>query len=246
VVKGSVSSAEKQAPLLERGILPYQVTITDTEINSNDLPGFLTSEILVINFPPSRRPDILTYHPAQISQLIQAIKQSPVKHVLFVSSTSVYPDTNKEVFENETAPPTKDSGRALLLAEDLLLSQTAFTTTIIRFGGLIGYDRMPGRFLAGKKNVENGDAPINVIHQDDCIGLISALVAQQIWGDVFNAVADEHPTRHDFYTLAAAKAGLEIPTFATGKTTAYKIVNSDKIRQRLHYPFKYPNPLTLL
>lgn len=245
-VKGSVTSEEKLGALEEKGILPYRVTISDQEISSNDLPGFLDSEILIINFPPSRRPDILTYHPAQIALLIQAIHDSPVKHVIFISSTSVYPDLNKEITENETATPSKGSGKALLLAENLLLSQTHFTTTILRLGGLIGYDRMPARFLAGKKDVENGDAPINVIHQDDCLGLISALVEQDVWEDVFHAAADEHPLRRVYYTLAAEKAGLEVPTFAEGKPVCYKIINSAKIKDRLRYTFKHPNPLALL
>lgn len=245
-VKGSVTSEEKLETLFDKGILPYQLTISDKEINCSDLQGFLESEILVINFPPSRRPDITTYHPAQIALLIQAIEASPVKHVLFISSTSVYPDLNREITEQDIVPATKGSGQALLLAENLLLSQTRFTTTILRLGGLIGYDRMPARFLAGKKDVENGDAPINVIHQDDCIGLISALIEQEVWEDIFHAAADEHPTRRVYYTLAAEKAGLEVPTFAEGKPLCFKIINSDKIKRRLHYTFKHPNPLALL
>ncbi|WP_258929292.1 hypothetical protein [Flavobacterium davisii] len=47
--------------------------------------------------------------------------------------------------------PQKDSGKALLIVEKMLLNQIQFKTTIIRFSGLIGYDRMPWRFLAGKK-----------------------------------------------------------------------------------------------
>ncbi|WP_343669360.1 SDR family oxidoreductase [Chitinophaga sp.] len=245
-VKGSVTSEEKLETLSDKGVLPYQLKITDQAIDCNDLGGFLDSDILVINFPPGRRPDIDTYHPAQIALLIQAIEVSPVRHVLFISSTSVYPDLNREITEKDIVAPTKGSGKALLLAENLLLSQTKFTTTILRLGGLIGYDRMPARFLAGKKDVENGDAPINVIHQDDCIGLISALIEQEVWEGIFHAAADEHPTRKVYYTLAAEKAGLEVPTFAEGKPLSFKIINSDKIRSRLHYSFKYPNPLALL
>jgi len=245
-VKGSVTSEEKLAALFERGILPYQVTITDQAINCDDIEGFLDSDILIINFPPSRRPDITSYHPAQIALLIQAMETSKVQHVLFISSTSVYPDLNREITEKDIVTPSKGSGQALLQAENLLLSQTKFTTTILRLGGLIGYDRMPARFLAGKKDVENGDAPINVIHQDDCIGLISALVEQEVWEDIFHAAADEHPTRKVYYTLAAEKAGLEVPTFAEGKPLCFKIINSDKIKHRLRYTFKHPNPLALL
>jgi nucleoside-diphosphate-sugar epimerase len=245
-VKGSATKPEKLDLLAQKGITPYQVMISDTEITSNDISGFLESEVLVINFPPSRREDVVLYHQAQVSLLLEQVKKSPVRQVLFISSTSVYPDVNGEVYEHEVAPPSKESGKALLAVEKMLRSSVGFMTTIVRFSGLIGYDRMPGRFLAGKKNVENGDAPINVIHQDDCVALLTEIIRQQAWGEIFNASADLHPTRREFYTQAAAKAGLEVPTFAATSDPHFKIINADKIRQRLNYSFKYPDPVRLL
>ncbi|QHS58522.1 SDR family oxidoreductase [Chitinophaga agri] len=246
LVKGSVTTDDKMNELAEQQIKPYKVMITDAGIDSNDMTGFLQSQILIINFPPSRREDVVLYHQAQMAHLIKEVEHSPVKHVLFISSTSVYPDVNGEVYEHEVAMPTKGSGKALLTVEKMLRTNVRFMTTVIRFAGLIGYDRMPGRFLAGKKNVENGDAPINVIHQDDCIALIREIIRQQAWGDVFNACADEHPTRREYYTQAAAVAGLELPTFAVTADPHFKIVNADKIKQRLDYSFRYPDPLSLL
>lgn len=245
-VKGSVTQPEKLELLAQKGITPYQVEITDTSITSNDLSGFLESEVLIINIPPSRREDVVLYHQAQMTLLLEQVLKSPVKKVLFISSTSVYPDLNQEVTELENIQPTKESGKALLAVEKLLRSNKHLMTTIIRFAGLVGYDRMPGKFLAGKKNVENGTAPINVIHQDDCIALITGIIRQQAWGEIFNACADLHPTRKEFYTLAAAKAGLELPTFANTADPRFKIINSEKIKQRLDYSFKYPDPLGLL
>jgi len=243
-VKGSVTSSHKLDILEEKGIMPFLIRITDTEITGEQLSGFFASEILVINFPPSRREDILTYHSAQISLLIEAVKKSSIKHVVFISSTSVYPDLNREVVETDDASvPSKGSGKALLSVEKLLREH--FSTTVIRFAGLIGYDRQPGRFLAGKKEVENGDAPINVIHQDDCIAIITAIIEQQVWDETFNACSDEHPQRKEFYTKAAEKIGLPLPEFKAG-THTFKIINSAKLKQRLNYSFKYPNPIDTL
>jgi nucleoside-diphosphate-sugar epimerase len=91
--------------------------------------------------------------------------------------------------------------------------------------------------------VENGNAPVNIIHRDDCIGLINEMVRQQAWGGIFNACSDIHPTRKAFYTLATQKVGLEAPTFADSTDCQFKIINSDKIKQRLQYTFKYPDPM---
>ncbi|WP_421497790.1 SDR family oxidoreductase [Flavobacterium columnare] len=246
LVKGSTTTLEKIPLLQEKGILPYLVSITDTHIEAKDIADFLDSDILIINFPPKRRADIITYHTKQFEKLIPEILKSKIQKILFISSTSVYPNTNKIVTEKETGTPEKESGKALLAVEKMLLDQIKFKTTIIRFSGLIGYDRMPGRFLAGKKEVENGEAPINVIHQDDCINIIETIINKEIWNDVFNASADLHPKRKEYYELAAEKIGLEKPTFAITQKIVYKIINSDKLKTKLGYQFKYPNPLDLL
>jgi nucleoside-diphosphate-sugar epimerase len=86
-----------------------------------------------------------------------------VKKVIFVSSTSVYgeiPLENVEVEKNsiteEILPNPDTESKQLLEVENK--SNTHFKTTIVRFGGLIGNDRHPIYFLAGRKNIENPDA----------------------------------------------------------------------------------------
>jgi nucleoside-diphosphate-sugar epimerase len=198
--------------------------------------------VLVVNFPPERRDDIADYHPAQIRSLIARIEHSFIKKVLFVGSTSVYPDLGREITEDELEPPTKPSGVALLEAERLFRSSARFETTIVRFGGLIGYDRMPGRFLAGKRGVTGGDAPVNLIHRDDCVAIIQKIIERSVWGETLNACADKHPLRKEYYTAQARKLGLEPPDFVVGGKGGFKIVKSDRLKKLLEYRFKYPDP----
>lgn len=245
-VKGSTTNLDTITELKDKGIIPYQIEISDTEIKADNMVGFLDSDILIINFPPKRRPDIVDFHTGQFRLLIQQIIKSAVKQVLFVSSSSVYRDTNEIVTETEKRIPEKESGKALLIVEKMLLNQKQFNTTIVRFSGLIGYNRMPGRFLAGKKEVQNGEAPINVIHRDDCIAILELIIKKEAWGEIYNASTDIHPKRSTYYELAAEKIGLEKPTFAPNENLRYKIINSDKLKSKLDYQFKYPNPLDLL
>ncbi len=67
-------------------------------------------------------------------------------------------------------------------------------TTIVRFGGVIGYNRNSGKFFSKGSPVHNPDSNVNFIHRDDCIEIISQLVEQEVWGEVFNCCADTHPT----------------------------------------------------
>jgi nucleoside-diphosphate-sugar epimerase len=245
LVKGSVTRPERLGLLHQKKIIPFEIRLTDTSIIGVQQEEFFNSDLLIVNFPPGRKPNVINYHTAQIQQLIKAVNKSSISQVLFISSSAVYPDLNKEVVETESVRPLKSSGKALLEVERLLRSQQKFTTSILRFAGLIGPDRHPGKFLAGKKNVPNGAAPVNIIHRDDCIALIAELIQQQAWGEIFNACADIHPSRKEFYTIAAEQLGLEIPSFSSD-AVEFKIINSDKIKKRLGYSFKYPDPLNSL
>jgi len=240
-VKGSTRTKKEIAVLESKGIEP-SLLVLDPDIRGENLDNFFKSDVLIINFPPERRDDIVTYHELQVTSLIDKIKLSSIEKVIFVSSTSVYSDLNREVSEEDTQETTKLSGRALLKVEGLLNSCDEFKTTVIRFAGLIGYDRRPGRFLAGKREVENGEAPVNLIHRDDCINIIHLIIEKSIWGETFNACADLHPKRKDYYINAADKLGLEPPAFIESENCSYKIVNSDKLKKSLKYSYKYPDP----
>lgn len=243
-VNGSVRTESKFSDLQSAGIHPYIIRL-EPEISGISLPDFFSAPILIIDFPPERRADIEVYLLLQIKSLVKIIRATNIEQVIFISSTSVYPDLNREVFEDENLAPEKGSGKALKLAEDFLLAQREFTTTVIRFGGLVGNDRKPGRFLAGRKDIPGALAPINLIHQDDCIELICKFIEQKAWGGIYNAAADEHPGKAIFYQTMATQQGFEPPEFSNGSSASYKIVNSDKIKNRLNYFFKYPDPMKM-
>lgn len=243
-VRGSTLHEEKLDELKRMGIRSYRIELSP-ELNTDFSAEFFQSEILIVNFPPKRRPDIETYHPKQVESLIKAINGSPIKKVLFVSSTSVYPNLNRVVTEKDTSPAEKGSGKALLQVEQMFRDCTQFETTILRLGGLIGYDRNPGRFLAGKKNLKDGNAPVNLIHLDDCIGIIHQIVEGNHWGETFNASCPDHPTRKEFYEEAARIGKFELPEFDQEKQN-YKIISSEKLIKKTGYKFKYKNPLDTL
>lgn len=244
-VKGSTISPEKLGVMEEKNIEPFLVNVKN-EVEGDRVQEFLDTDILVVNFPPERREDIVEYHQAQIRALVSEIRRSGVEKVIFVSSTSVYPKVNRVVFEDNGLAPTKSSGKALNKVEQMLMDCSDFETTVIRFGGLIGYDRMPGRFLAGNKEVTNGNAPVNLIHRDDCIGIIWTIIEQDVWGEVFNGCADRHPTRKEYYIREAERIGLKPPSFKEQSKIRYKIVSNQKLKQVLDYEFKYPDPANIL
>lgn len=247
-INGSTTSQNKLSTLENSGINPFIVILSEvegmfeSESVSESINSFLQeSEILIIDIPPKLRGDngnsLRKIFVEKIENLIPFIEKSTVKKVLFVSSTSVYGDENGTITEETLPNPETESGKQLLLAEAVLQKNQNFETTILRFGGLIGEDRHPVKFLAGKENLENPDAPINLIHQNDCIEIIQEIISQSKWNEVFNAVAPFHPTREEYYTQKAKQQNLILPKFSPAKSNIKKIISGEKIENFLNYSF---------
>jgi nucleoside-diphosphate-sugar epimerase len=233
-VKGSTTTRSKLWALKMKGIEAYEIKLGEIHL-PDVLPDFLHSEYLVVNIPPHKgmREGEL-YVP-----FIKAIEASPVKKVILISTTSVYPDIHGEVTEDMADP-----NKLLFTVEQVFQISTHFETTVIRFGGLIGYDRHPGNFYFPGRHIPGPDVPVNMIHRDDCLGIITTILEKEVWGEVFNGVADSHPTKKEFYTAAAKFAGHEAPQFEEGDVH-YKIVSNQKLKDELGYTFIYPDLMKL-
>jgi nucleoside-diphosphate-sugar epimerase len=238
LVNGSTTSFEKISVLEKTGITPFQISLFEYKVEGAMDLFLENSEILIVDIPPKLRGNSKENFVGKIESLIPFIENSTVKKVAFISSTSVFSDDNSEVTETSIPNPDTESGKQLLGAEQLLQSNKNFETTIIRFGGLIGKDRHPIKFLAGRKNIENPDAPINLIHQDDCIRIIETIISLDLWNEIFNAVAPIHTTRKEYYTQKAIELNLPLPEFEEGKISIGKLISSDKIETFLNYKFK--------
>lgn len=222
-VYGSTTSNFKVRELEAKGITPFVIDISDKDINIFD---FLFSDVLIIA--------IISKNISDIKNLIKKVEKSEVRKVLFVSSTSVYPYTNGIVTEETD---TKNSPLANI--EKLFKTNSFFESTIIRFGGLFGYDRNPGNFIESVKKIENPEGYINLIHRDDCILIIEQIIAKDAWNKVLNACTDSHPTRRKFYLKEAEKLGKPIAIFNENSENNYKIINSQKLKDLLDYEFKH-------
>ncbi|MCB0628763.1 MAG: NAD(P)H-binding protein [Saprospiraceae bacterium] len=241
-VLGSTTRKEKMVQLKRAGIQPYLLQVG--EVLSGGIGDFFQTDLLLINIPPGRRrPDVAKRYPKEIRLITETARQAGMKRYLFISSTGVYEDVNRVVTEEEKTLVTEGSGAALLACERYLRSLPETEVSILRLAGLVGGERKAGRFLAGKENVRNGEAPVNMVHREDCLAVIKRIIDDGIWGETFNVCADKHPSRRDFYTRQAQKDGFTPPTFADEDTVSYKIVSSQKLKEQLGYDFQYPDPL---
>ena len=200
----------------------------------DEIQAFLESAVLIVNITSK---DIDGFE-----RLVEAIENSRVEKVLFVSSTSVYPADSQLVSESDG----KESPQhPLVIIENLFVQNPNFQTTILRFAGLIGYSRHPGRFFRGGKEVTNADSTVNLIHRDDCINIIDRIVSNGAWGETFNGCADTHPSKREFYARAASQLGAPPPVFAESSDKSFKQVDNRKLKRMLGYEFVYPDLMAI-
>lgn len=238
-VKGSVRRENKLEALRASSIQAYLLEIEE-KTTTGDLTGFLQdSSVLIISIPPGLRKNPSGNFVAKIESLRPYIEKAKIKKVLFISSTSVYSNDNSVVTEETETHPTSESGKQLLMVEEMLHNNPVFQTTILRFGGLIGPDRHPVNRLSVQKELQNPGGPVNLIHLDDCIGIISSIIEQEKWGETFNGVAPFHPTRKEYYNGIASSIGLDAPVFNRNDSSRGKTVSGKKVQDVLNYQFKY-------
>ncbi len=243
-VHGSTTSAEKLDRLEAAGIHPHRLVLGE-QIEGDDADAFFGSDVLIFCVPPSGSE---VPYPAVARAVRRAAEEAGAGWVLMTSSTSVYPDLDGVVTESDAGAhegmALRRNGAAVLAAERVLYGATAFETTVLRLAGLYGYGRHPARYFAGKQDLAGGEAPVNLVHCDDVIGAISTVLEHEARGATFNVCADHHPTRRRLYTAWAERLGLEPPVFDGSEAEGYKIVSSQRLKERLQYTFAYPDPMT--
>ncbi|MCY4672577.1 MAG: NAD-dependent epimerase/dehydratase family protein [Bacteroidetes bacterium] len=242
-VRGSTTSETKLDQLLSDGVEPYLLKLTP-DLQGRGRRDFFDSDVVVLNFPPGRRrADVKIFMESAMESLLFYLKGGNVQKVLFVSSTSVYRSGHVREEDAGKLIPETASGCALLAAEKTVKSACEFQTTILRCGGLYGYERKPGRFWSGRL-LRNPQNSVNLVHRDDAVGIALATIMQNCWGETFNVCADQHPSRAEFYTQAALRLGIALPKVGFDESQSDKVVLNHWVRKRLGYAFKYPDPLT--
>ncbi|MCP9755649.1 SDR family NAD(P)-dependent oxidoreductase [Lacihabitans sp. CCS-44] len=233
-VKGSTTSPEKIEALKNSGINAYQIAFQPEFIGKT---SFFDSEILIINIPPKAKALGEEFHLRQIENILSECKKSEkLKKILFVSSTSVYPNIEKEMIEEDANP-----SHFLFMAENLVIDfckNFRKQYLVVRFGGLMGYDRNPCKYFSAQTSADF--SRVNYIHQDDAVGAIASLVEENIWDETFNIVSPEHPTRAEIWATCSKNTK---PKSDKNRDSSKKTISAEKFSQKSNYQFLFPDPL---
>jgi nucleoside-diphosphate-sugar epimerase len=193
------------------------------------------ADVVILAFPPSRS-SVEQY--ANDCLAVCKLISSDCK-VILTSSTSVY-EVNSGTCTEEDFVYHSESTNRIHRAEHALRTLLGDRLTIVRLAGLIGPNRHPVRNMIKSGSVYAANQPINVIHQQDAVGLIEYVIEHQLWGETINGCAPEHPARGAYYTFMANELKLTPPLFEDSSAES-KLVSSEK-SIRLGYQYQFPNP----
>ncbi|ADN76617.1 NAD-dependent epimerase/dehydratase [Ferrimonas balearica DSM 9799] len=239
-VRGCSRNPDTLAYLAQLGIPAFTLDI-DEQLECDDLPGLLQAQVLFVNVPPGRSPSARPYA-ERMSMLAEAAWAHGIRRVVFVSSTAVY--ANGEQVDEQSALDESPRAAQMQEAEQVFVRRFGDGVTILRPAGLVGGERHPGRFLAGREGLPGAAAPVNLVHRDDVIGAVIRVLEAQAFGQVFNLSAPHHPSRGEFYPHAAKALGLEPPQFSD-EPMAVKRVLGQRIVDQLGFSYRYPDPMTM-
>ncbi|MEX2566728.1 MAG: epimerase [Cyclobacteriaceae bacterium] len=240
-VLGSTTSLEKSRHLRQLG---FQNTIfkLGPDPEGENPETLFQTEILFINIPPSRRTKPDDFHPRQIQHLKVMAENAGIPKIIYVSSTSVYPNENQIATENEILNRQNTGNPALLEAEDLLWDAKSYDLTVIRFGGLLGVNRVPGRYFSSKENVI-GHPPVNYIHRNDAVKSIEWIIEKDLWNQTFNIVSPLHPSKKEVFEKNAEEMGFPPPkNYHPATNQKWKQILPEKFLQT-GFKFQFQNPL---
>lgn len=241
IIKGSTTSETKLKALNQDGINSFLVHLDSKGISGDAINCLSGSDIVIITIPPRLRKNPNKNHVTEIQHLIKAIKKQAIKNVIYISSTSVFKDEAHFPIINANTKTNgiSNSAKQLIEIEKILQDNSNFNTSIIRFGGLFDAQRHPGNYLSGKAQIANPEAPVNLIHKNDCIAIISKLIDNKQYNVVLNAVNPEHPSKKAYYTTFCKQHQLALPKFNSTQKSEGKIVDSSKLVQLLDFKFKH-------
>ena len=243
-VLGSSTRPEKVEILRKRGLDAVQFYL-NPDPEGTGYQRLFDSEILVVTLPPRSRQGDGELYLQQLAVLRKLLAASKVAQVVFISSTGIYPnESNPSSYTEEEPITASNAGNSVLhQAEDLMKSPSNYQLTVLRMGGLMGADRIPGTYFSGKEQVV-GHTRVNFIHQADAAGMIAWVIDQGLWNQTFNGVAPEHPLRREVYAKNSSTLGI-LPPASYQEAADEKVgrwISSEKIRDT-GFTFDFPNPL---
>ncbi len=201
--------------------------------NYQYLKEFLDCDILFISLPPKDE-NYIFFLEHIYKNILNKTK------VIFISSTSIYPQ--KDLIFTESFYIKNDDFSLVNKAERVVKKRS---NIIFRSAGLMGENRIPGKYFSNKE-VKNYMQKVNYVHKDDLISVIVFALDKNLEG-IYNVCALEHPRKKEIYTKNAKKYNFKEPIFNSSSNenkNINRIISSSKLCKE-GFEYIYSKPLFL-
>ena len=254
------SNSDNAAQLQSEGVEAKVLSLPADQGRLNSHVIF-NQQCLVIAITPQFRQGRLDYA-EKVQQLVVGAKaSSSVEKIILLSSSAIYNGLSGQVDESMALDLSADKVSLLNQAEQavLLFNEAGINGSnddlvnrngyVLRLSGLVGPSRHPGKFLLNGRMLKSPQAIVNLIHQQDAVGLILTLIATDLVGGIFNGVSPTQVTKKQYYQAAATALKLPAPAFEEDAMLSGdkpKIVSGTKTQAALNYRFVYADLLKWL
>jgi len=143
--------------------------------------------------------------------------------LFLMSSTGVYPQTEKEFSEDDQPAQEVES-------ENFILKKFP-RTNVLRLAGLMGDQRLLKNY-----NISGLDQLVNHIHYTDICSVIEKMLDNQSESKVYNVVAPVHPNKEE-----VINAQKDLP-YSGERTDIGRTISPAKLIEELDFEFQYPDP----
>ena len=214
---------EKFQEIENKGMQPFLIDFSSSKVilDLQDENDSITH--LYFTIPPTGFEDYA-------QSLLSIAQQIPnLKKVVFASSTGVYQEIEGWVNENAAV----NDNHPVFKAEQALRGFLGDKLIVLRLSGLIGPNRHPAKYFLNKGIIESGNVPVNLIQLEDVLSAFSMVSDDSINSEIFNLSWPEHPSKSDYYSLAAKELYNEIIQF--NNNGFGKIIDGSKIVENTNF-----------
>ena len=249
-VFGTTRTAEHAPDLVACGVEPVIANVLDPD-TLKALP--LVDRVLYcVGFDRTAGIPMRTVYVDGLQNVLTHLKGNP--RLIYASSTGVYArDDGGWVDEDYPAEPCHEAGKVCLEAEQVATA-SHLQSTVLRFAGLYGPDRVMRRasLIAGEPVIGDPAKWLNVIHIDDAARVAVAALDHEHTDKLF-VVSDNRPVqRSEFYAIAARCLGASPPEFVlpepgspeARREESNKRVSNQRMKQQLLADLTYPDIVT--
>jgi len=238
-VRGTTTREPKLSLLEKAGIDPVLLEL-DPSLSGSRIDLIFESDLVIMLVPPAARRNGELFHAAQVKSVVDRLSVRTRSTFIYISSTSVYGNSENEWKEEAVSSVTNSASKTMGLAEEEARKYGGIWH-IIRMGGLMGYDRVPCRYIRPESDQEN--RVVNYVHRDDAVQAIIQIASCELRKETWNVVAPEHPTRKAVIHSCQDQYALDTSTLEWRMPNGIKRVSAEKLQKELQFRFQFPDPL---